>query len=189
MDIGGKMSDYKEDIRIIKTKQALTLALFRLLEKRNFQEITVHDVCQDALVSRSTFYIHFNDKYDLLKFCLLDLQQKFKEYSKDLSPKEALSSVYEFIHHHSSVFLHIFSSETNQELHQLFQDLIVNQYLALLENLSLGKNFSNTPASVLAVYHAGGSANLLLWWVNQQFKPSKEEMASYQLSILHPLFD
>jgi len=43
-------------------------AVLKLLNRRNFEKITVNDICEEALVSRATFYAHFNDKYDLFKY-------------------------------------------------------------------------------------------------------------------------
>ena len=54
------------DLRVIKTK-ALSSSLLQLLEQQLFQTITVNQICDNALVHRTTFYKHFYDKYDLLK--------------------------------------------------------------------------------------------------------------------------
>jgi AcrR family transcriptional regulator len=58
------------DIRILKTRAALSTALYSLLGKRRFGKITVLDICGVAHVSRATFYTHFVDKYDLLRHWL-----------------------------------------------------------------------------------------------------------------------
>ena len=54
------------DIRIIKTKQNIENAFVSLLNETNFTSITVNEICKRALTSRSTFYLHYLDKYDLL---------------------------------------------------------------------------------------------------------------------------
>lgn len=56
-----------EDIRITKNKRSIESALLQLLKEKPFAKITVHDICQLALVSRSTFYAHYVDKYELLE--------------------------------------------------------------------------------------------------------------------------
>lgn len=38
------------------------------LENKDFERITINDICSRAAVHRSTFYNHFQDKYDLFTF-------------------------------------------------------------------------------------------------------------------------
>ena len=54
------------DIRKIKTKKNIEMAFVTLLNERNFKSITVEEICKRAMTSRSTFYLHYLDKYDLL---------------------------------------------------------------------------------------------------------------------------
>ena len=55
----------KQDLRVQK-HQALITSFSDLLQTKSFEQITVQDLCAKANVRRSTFYRHFNDKYDLL---------------------------------------------------------------------------------------------------------------------------
>ena len=66
-----------DDLRIIKTKKALYNALINLMKKKTFEEIKVSDICDEALINRSTFYAHFDDKYSLLSNMLDNLKQQF----------------------------------------------------------------------------------------------------------------
>ncbi|ETY74346.1 TetR/AcrR family transcriptional regulator [Lactiplantibacillus fabifermentans] len=54
------------DVRKIKTERDIQAAFLQLLVDKGFRQITVADVCGTALISRSTFYAHYLDKYDLL---------------------------------------------------------------------------------------------------------------------------
>ena len=41
---------------------------------KTFEEIKVSDICKKALINISTFYSHYNDKYELLlNFILVEL--------------------------------------------------------------------------------------------------------------------
>ncbi|MDR2932476.1 MAG: TetR/AcrR family transcriptional regulator, partial [Oscillospiraceae bacterium] len=64
----------KQDLRVTRTHKALVSALFMLLKKQPFQKITVNELCEAAMVSRATFYLHFEDKYHLLRFGLKQLR-------------------------------------------------------------------------------------------------------------------
>ncbi|MDY4022996.1 TetR/AcrR family transcriptional regulator [Staphylococcus borealis] len=55
-----------KDLRVIKTKKALTDSLYSLLEEEAFSTITVNMICKNAGVHRTTFYKHFYDKFELL---------------------------------------------------------------------------------------------------------------------------
>lgn len=42
-------------------------ALLRLLDKKDFKDITASEICKEAGVNRSTFYAHYENTYDLLE--------------------------------------------------------------------------------------------------------------------------
>ena len=46
-------------------------AFTRLLEVQSFEDITVNQLCEEAMIRRATFYKHFADKYEYLSFYLL----------------------------------------------------------------------------------------------------------------------
>ena len=56
----------KKDLRIIKTQNLLYASLIKLMKDKSFEEIKVADICNEAYINRSTFYSHYNDKYELL---------------------------------------------------------------------------------------------------------------------------
>ena len=70
----------KEDLRIRKTKANLYRALLQLMEEKTFEEIKVIDICNTSLINRSTFYDHFNDKYELLSSYINDLKEELIEH-------------------------------------------------------------------------------------------------------------
>ena len=55
----------KKDLRIIKTQKILYNTLLELLKEQPFEKIKVSNICQRARINRSTFYSHYNDKYEL----------------------------------------------------------------------------------------------------------------------------
>lgn len=60
------MDQEKKDRRTRKTRQLLRGALLGLLKEKRYDEISVQDVIERADVARSTFYMHYTDKDDLL---------------------------------------------------------------------------------------------------------------------------
>lgn len=105
----------KEDLRVRKTKKALFDSIICLLETKKFESVRVSDICNNAMVNRSTFYDHFTDKYDLLNSLLKEMENELverldsiKEYksAKDyylLIVKELLKHLNDNINVYSSV--------------------------------------------------------------------------------------
>ncbi|MFT8498784.1 MAG: TetR/AcrR family transcriptional regulator, partial [Liquorilactobacillus satsumensis] len=56
-----------KDIRNIRTEFQLKQALITLINSKGFNNLTVSDISRTAGINRGTFYIHYLDKYDLLK--------------------------------------------------------------------------------------------------------------------------
>lgn len=56
----------KIDRRILKSREAIKNAVVQLMSEKNFDDITIQDISDQANVSRGTIYLHYVDKYDLL---------------------------------------------------------------------------------------------------------------------------
>lgn len=52
-----------------RTYVLLRNALLTLMMTKPFEKITLTDICKLSMIPRSTFYRHFEDKYDLLYYC------------------------------------------------------------------------------------------------------------------------
>ena len=61
-------SNRRTNISSIRTRKKLADALLTVLEDISFDKLTVMDICTAAGLPRATFYNHFLDKYDLLKY-------------------------------------------------------------------------------------------------------------------------
>ncbi|KGK89210.1 TetR/AcrR family transcriptional regulator [Clostridium sp. HMP27] len=57
----------KEDPRVLRTRQLIREAFSTLLQKKEFDAITIKDIAQRASINRATFYAHYEDKYALLE--------------------------------------------------------------------------------------------------------------------------
>lgn len=60
----------KEKISTRRTYTLLRAGFFKLLSEIPFEKITLTQICSHSMVPRSTFYRYFEDKYDLLCYCL-----------------------------------------------------------------------------------------------------------------------
>ena len=78
----------KKESKYFCTAEKMDCALIELLEKKEFEYITVKEICAKAGVNRSTFYLHYENTSDLLKEATRYIVDKFLEYfPKDKNKK------------------------------------------------------------------------------------------------------
>lgn len=73
----------EDDLRNRRTRANLRAVLAELLKAKEFEKITVKELCMKASISRITFYNHYGDKYELLEDVFRELDTKIKcEYAR-----------------------------------------------------------------------------------------------------------
>jgi AcrR family transcriptional regulator len=55
------------DPRILRTRRMLMDAFFRLLNHKQFEDISIQEIADEATLNRATFYLHYPDKNALLQ--------------------------------------------------------------------------------------------------------------------------
>lgn len=67
----------KIDLRVRRTHRLLQDALIELTAEKGFDNLTVADITERAMVNRTTFYRHYEDKYDLVARIVEEQVEKF----------------------------------------------------------------------------------------------------------------
>lgn len=66
--------EFKEDLRIQKTRRDLRKSILELLKTNSLEKISVKEICDHAMVNRMTFYKYYEDKYLLLDDALNEIK-------------------------------------------------------------------------------------------------------------------
>ncbi|WP_338452908.1 TetR/AcrR family transcriptional regulator [Niallia oryzisoli] len=74
------------DRRIPRTRQIIYDTFISLISEKGFTQISIKDITNQANISRSTFYAHYQDKYDLLDKII---QEKLSELGKLLTESKS----------------------------------------------------------------------------------------------------
>lgn len=69
----------KSESKYFNTAQLMDEALIALLKKKDFEFITVKEICEKAGVNRSTFYLHYENLGDLLAETTEMINKRFQE--------------------------------------------------------------------------------------------------------------
>lgn len=63
----------KEDRRSIYTRRVIKEAFFEALEEKGrLESVSITDICKRADINRSTFYLHYDDKFALLRHLIIE---------------------------------------------------------------------------------------------------------------------
>lgn len=157
------------DLRVIKTEKALFLAFQGLMEKYNFEEITVNMLCEEAMVRRATFYKHFLDKYDFFAWYVKCIQEIFiSEYRKKQISEESYfgsltRELLDFVDENRSFVQHITQSNAYPTLTQIVENTIYQDVLQMIRNYDGNRLMSPEEC---ASFFTGGTVRLVLRKIN-----------------------
>lgn len=170
-----------------ETKQILAYALLNLLVTKPFHKITVNELCEKSMIVRSTFYLHFQDKYELLTYCLNELSKEWDSLMATHAPKDFFIVLLSNCQEKEKIFYNIFETETNHELIEMFYQFF-SRYITqcLEEKLAKGALLPGPVESVTAFY-VSGLVGMTLRWIKSGYKLSKEVMASCQYRLMKDL--
>ena len=82
-----------EDLRIVKTIEGIKAAFQELICEREFEKITVKELCDRARINKKTFYHHYETLDALLAEMQFELSRGFLERIKDYRLPEELDKV------------------------------------------------------------------------------------------------
>ena len=71
------MAQEKIDRRVRKTQRLLLNGLIELMEQKSINDITVRELADRVDINRSTFYLHYQDIYDMIRHIENDLMTQF----------------------------------------------------------------------------------------------------------------
>lgn len=67
--------DGSADLRVKRTQKAIRESFFELIKEKGFEQMSVKDITDRAMISRNTFYLHYADKYALFDRICDDLMR------------------------------------------------------------------------------------------------------------------
>lgn len=173
------------DRRQQKTRQAIFQAFGSLLEKKNFGNITVQEIIDEANVGRSTFYTHFETKDELLKaMCTEIFQHVFSENLKRESSHDFSRAGHDFEKEITHVLYHL--QENRKHLKGLFScesgEIFMGYFKAYLREMFLprvdGLQY-HAPADYVLNHAVCSFSETVKWWIVDHGQYSPEQVAGF----------
>lgn len=155
-----------------------------LLQKKAFQKISVNELCENANLSRSSFYANFQDKYHLLSCCFENISKELDEQIAARPPKDFIIVTLDSIQKKSSFFYHAMGSEMDEEVIHIVHHFFNKHMLSFLNHQIADGRTLPGPVEMVSSFYVGGILSSILTWIQSGYKISKEELASCQLNLL-----
>ena len=177
------------DRRQQKTRKAIFAVLIELLSKKDFRQITVGEIIEQADVGRATFYAHFETKDDLLKelceelFChIFDTMDGSNHTHKHIfdcqAPDFVFLHLFQHLQRNDNNILQLLSCQNNELFLQYFR----NNLHRLIENqlpLFAPRKSEQLPDDFWIDHIASTFTQTVRWWTQNGMEQSPETITEY----------
>ena len=188
----------KTDRRILRTRQGLRDALLQLMDEKDFNSITVEDITERANLGRTTFYLHYRDKEDLL---LEEVSNLFHELTHQVAnvsiaewlsqsvPQRSFLLLFQHIKANARIYRLLLRGEgmlqATERLGNIFITA-VNELAEIKGEVQVLLENSRAPISFLGYYFSGALFATIIWWLEHDLSSTPEEIAALFQQMIVP---
>jgi len=192
----------KIDRRVQRTLHSLRTALFELIKEKEYDEISIEEITTRANVGRTTFYLHYKDKDDLLMeefsttiyervqslseipFSVwLPVSEEDNENNKPLQP---LLLVFQHIHDHSELYYLLLKSANSNKIVERIRKVSTDAIIKFVENKMETDPIpvlSEVPIEFFAAFFSGALISIANWWIGEDMRHTPEEVTDMFRSL------
>lgn len=195
-------NEKKTDRRIQRTRLSLRTALMELIKEKDYDALSIEEITERANVGRTTFYLHYKDKEDLLMeefstilyeramvlseipFSVwLQISDEDPKNSKSLQP---LLLVFQHIYENSELYYLLLqssnSSKVIERIRKITTDSIVKFVEAKKETDPIPL-LAEVPIEFFAAFFSGALISVVSWWISEDMKHTPEEVTKMFRSL------
>ena len=182
----------KNESKYFNTAKKMNDALITLLETKEFEYISIKEICHIANVNRSTFYLHYSNMNDLLEETIKSLNLSFNSHFKSKENESAIISkeniedlllinddnlipylnfikenknIYKVLKNHPQLF------NANKTYEQMFRKLFV----PIMNRFGLDEKWHK----YLMDFYISGLTSIVLDWVYDDCKIPVQEVSDF----------
>ena len=169
----------KSQSKFFNTAVRFDKALLALLDKKPFEFITISEICEEAGVNRSTFYLHYENTRDLLEETLNYMLGEFVSYfsvdmrnietkytNNDLQELVFVNEQYlvpylTYVKEHQQIFLAAVSQPLTFHAEELYRRLFDNVFNPILERF----DYPVGARKYIMRFYLNGLTAILIEWL------------------------
>ena len=173
----------------MRTKKALCTSLKKQMMHKTFSKITVSDLIRDCNINRKTFYYHFQDIYDLLKWMLeQESINVILQFDLMKNEQEMFHFIFNYVEQNSFLLNCMYDSIGRDELKKRF---FFKDFVGMVENLirkteqSMQLTIPDDFRHFLCILYTEGIAGLLIETFQHPEVFTKEQLIDYMTTMTH----
>ena len=181
----------KSESKYFNTAVRFDKALISLLENKQFEYITVSEICKKAEVNRSTFYLHYENTADLLeetiKFLLDGFCEHFDVDTKKITDRfnncsledlcfitdEYLYPYLNYVKDNARIFSTALEHAECFGFDAIFERMFVNVYNPILEKF----RYPEADRKYIIMYYLNGINAILNVWIKEKCEKSVDDIS------------
>lgn len=185
----------KLDRRVSRTRRQLREALFTLILEKGYDAVTVEEITARADVGRTTFYLHYRDKEDLLMESIGELvddlieqmarlpfgEWNLKEGGARGAPSPAIVLPFQHVASHARLYQIVLRGDGTYSVSRRLREIIVQASAGMMRVLlardNLGELSTQVPMEVFLNYIAGAWLGLITWWLENEMPYPADQIA------------
>lgn len=189
------------DLRVERTYALLTKAFTDLLDEKSLAEMSVSELCEKAMIRRTTFYDHFTDKYDFFRYYV---RRTRDEMSRNILPTSSSDDFSAYCREMTRAFactlekqqgalrhmdfnggLEVLAHTVAQEIAKEMMPVVI----AELETRGASKGAAQKRAALFVMFYSQGLIGMMLDWLARDQRESTEELMELFDSTVIPMVD
>ena len=182
----------KSESKYFHTAVKFDRALLTLLEKKSFDYITVSELCAEAGVNRSTFYLHYDNTCDLLQETTAYLMEDFmsvfpvdydgiRRRLADCTPMDMnfihdqyLHPYLSYIRDNQRVFAAVLAHPSTFRFEDIFQRLFDNIFDPILDRF----RYPSDDRKYVMMFYLNGLTAIVREWLKDGCEKSVEDVTN-----------
>ena len=187
----------KSESKYFNTAVKMDKALLALLEKKDFEYITIKEICKEAQVNRSTFYLHYENTVDLLQETMQYNVQHFLTYFDNqedimsnihhlpleklvLIKEEYLKPYLKYVKNNKRLFQTVMKHNETFDSHSAYEKMFQHIFSPIMERYGIDEK----ERKYMTAFYIRGIIAVIEEWLKNDCQDSIEEVVSIILKCV-----
>ena len=161
------------------TKKALERSLKKLLLTKPLSKITVSDITDDCKVNRMTFYYHFTDIYDLIKWICLQNADEALDNNKTYDTwQQGLLNIFNIIRKNKVFVESVYRDMDRRVIERYLHPQVHSLIMGVVEEKSDGMVVCDNDKNFIASFLEYAFEGMIYAWIESGMKEDPEYLVS-----------